>query len=141
MSAPPPDMIFDGPPGCLWGFAYFARCKDSGSIKVGATDNWHWRIKNLRYGKHGRDVEPLLFVRGGFGTERRLHAYFEPYHIGREWFRPSNTVLGSIELIRIGQFDWNELPEDGWAVTKPFQTKASIAHWGPLPQYDSVRAA
>ncbi len=112
---------------------YFARRADGiGPIKVGASDSARSRVECL--GKRMR--VPLVLLtscRGGNWKELQFHALYEPYHIGGEWFEPLPAILEAVEQVATGVFDWDRCPEQGWAVTKPFQCKASISFHGRIP--------
>jgi hypothetical protein len=115
----------------LAGFTYFARMRGLPEIKIGQSWSPKHRLIHIRRNGISKQAYPLCVIKGG-GWERRFHAAFEPYHIGNEWFEPHAVILETIIAIHAGEFDWSSLPHYGWCVTKPFQTKASLAHWGPL---------
>ena len=119
-------------PSCkhVWGRVYFARVNQDGPVKIGFTTmRWRGRLNEIRtpVGK----PQPLLLIECGPSLELQLHALLEPHHIGREWFEPAPAIRVADEISG-GTFDWDALPA-GWCVTKSYQTKASIAHWGALP--------
>lgn len=123
------------------GYTYFGRREKDGAIKIGRT--WSPRINvrmytlqiELKY-----PVEPLCMLIGEH-HEIKFHAMFEPHHIGNEWFEPHQDILDAVDQINAETFDLSTLPAQGWCVTKPYQTKASLAHWGPLPRFAERRAA
>ncbi len=125
------DKVFDSPiHGPSFGIIYFARHSLDGPIKIGYSWMWAGRLRELRDGRGGW-AKPILLIRGGGRLELMFHAQFEPHHIGKEWFAPHPEIIRTIKKIRAGRFDYNSLPS-GWCVTRPFQTKASLSHWGPL---------
>ena len=125
-------VVTDLRPGTGRETVYFVRCRETGDVKVGRSANPLWRLKNIRRDGKPCDLEVLVIYWGGSGDEIKMHAYLEPDHIGSEWFSPTKRVLGTALLIANDLFDWDLLPVEGWEITKPFQTKASLAHWGPL---------
>ena len=134
--------LVQNPTGKLRSVTYIAQRRSSLLVKIGSTENWFWREKACR-NSGIRALRAVAFISGAYGWERKLHAYLEPDHVGGEWFAPTPRVLSTITKIAANNFDPANLPE-GWCVTKPFQCKASVAHWGPLPRYaqmaESVRA-
>lgn len=129
-------MIVDGPRSKAPGLTYIARRQSTGTYKIGTT--WRWQNRAFDFRCIGiRDLELIALTRGA-DVELRLHAYFEPHHIGHEWF--TADIAPEVEKIRLGTFDWDALPSRGWCVTKPFQTKASLTHWGPLPRFAGLSA-
>lgn len=126
-------------PNCAYphGHVYFVQVGNEGPVKIGFTAAmWSGRISEIRTSR-GKP-SPLLLVRSNSGLELKLHAMLEPYHLGGEWFTPE-PVLEIIDALKVGAFDWSALP-DGWCVTKRYQTKASLRHWGELPQYGRIAA-
>lgn len=114
-------------------YAYFAQAKDGDPIKIGKSQDPRVRMFDLR--RNGELIERLICTVKGSNFDRleyRFHAYFEPYHMGNEWFHPVPQILDVVDEINSGTFDFGRLPERGWCITKPYQTKASIAHWGEL---------
>lgn len=113
---------------------YFAVCPVDGAIKIGVTGYPVWaRMFEIR--RCGVRAQALFGLTGGNQTEAALHAHFEPIHLGGEWFAPTAELTAAIAEIQAGSFDWSAIPQRGWCITKPYQTKASLAHWGPLPSY------
>lgn len=112
------------------GVVYFAQCSRGGPIKIGFTTmRWAGRLAEIR--RDGVRAYPLALVLGTSSLELKFHAAFERHHLGGEWFEPVPELLEAIASLHGGTFDYSALPE-GWCVTKPYQTKASLAHWGPL---------
>lgn len=125
----------DGPAPYVSGVVYFARVRGVPEIKIGHTSQLRCRLYETRRNGITQSAYAALLVWGGYQLERRFHAAFEPHHIGREWFEPHPDILETIIAIHAGEFDWSSLPDPGWCVTKPFQTQASLDHWGPLPRF------
>ena len=131
--------ILTGPNTLAQGYTYFARASGDGPIKIGSTLlGFRHRQGELRW--QGEKPAPILIVTGQ-NLELRFHAAFEPHHLGHEWFQPAPELLLAISNLHNGTFDWSTLPEHGWCVTKPFQVKASLAHWGPLPRFAALPEA
>lgn len=125
----------DGPTHDRMHCVYFARVGDLPEIKIGCSSNIRWRLQELSRNGIRRAAFPLALVRGGTQLELRFHAQFEPHHIGNEWFAPAPEILEAIVALHAGVFDFDSLPKRGWCITKPFRTRASLAHWGPaIPQ-------
>lgn len=137
-------LVVRGPRAVASGLTYIIQRRGDLHYKIGSTFNWTGRALTLRMAGH-KDFDTIALIPGAYGVESILHAHFEPHHVGGEWFRPDGRVVDDIHRIISGTFDWSLAPETGWCITKPFQTRASIAHWGPLPRYadlaQSVRAA
>lgn len=117
-------------------YVYFLRRKDgTGPIKIGAS----WRGGLAR----ARDISCKLKAdihciaewaapTSANSFEARFHAHFEPHHLGNEWFEPVPELLTIVAAINDGTFRDDVIIPHGWCVTKHYQTKASIAHWGHL---------
>lgn len=131
----------DGPEPYEWAVVYFARVRGLPEIKIGCTSQLRVRLYETRRKGINQAAYPLVIVKGGQQLEARFHAMFEPYHIGHEWFEPHPVILEAIIALHAGEFDWSRLPARGWCITKPFQTVASLSHWGPLPRFEQAKAA
>lgn len=121
---------------------YFIRRPSDGQIKIGASCNVRGRLYDLSV-QAGEKLELLAVYDRGvchYVTEGRFHAAFEPQHVGSEWFKPTDRLLMAISEIARGTFADDDLPKRGWCVTKSFQTKASIRHWGVLPRAERLSA-
>lgn len=121
---------------------YFIRRPSNGQIKIGASFNVQGRMYDLRV-KCREQLELLaVYDRGNcpHRNEARFHAKFEPQHVGGEWFEPTDAMLAIIDEVARGVFLSDALPDRGWCVTKSFQTKASIRHWGVLPRAERLSA-
>lgn len=125
----------EGPVPYPYGFVYFFGVRGLPEIKIGNSAQIKCRLYETRRKGITQSAYPILLVRGGSRLEARFHAAFEPHHLGHEWFAPAPEILEAIEAIKAGVFDWSRLPDTGWCVTRRFQTKASLAHWGPLPRF------
>lgn len=132
--------IVSGPEHMASGYTYIIRRHSNGYFKIGSTYNWAGRALGLRM-SGVKDFDLIALIPGAYGVEAILHAHFEPHHVGGEWFRPDVRVVDAIRKIAASEFDWSQAPASGWCITKPFQTKASLAHWGPLPRYAELRGA
>lgn len=76
---------------------YFARRPD-GKIKIGSSSKPKERLKSLQ-SEYGA-VEIVAVMEGGVKQETLLHKHFSKLNTGldgREWFHPSETLLGYIE--------------------------------------------
>ncbi|GLI99155.1 hypothetical protein [Sphingobium sp. BS19] len=125
-------------------FVYFLRRKDgNGPIKIGTS----WRGGEARAiditRRNGVEIACIAewrTPRCANSYEARFHAHFEPHHLGHEWFDPVPELLAIIDHVNAGTFRDDMIIQRGWCVTKAYQTKASIAHWGDLAR-KSARAA
>ena len=125
-------MIVDSPAGHGHGYTYFAICIGKPLVKIGQA--------SVLYRAY--DVKPtfgdqslLLLAMKGCSFERKFHAFLEPLHDSNEWFRLERRITSVIRDLQSNTFDFSKLPNNGWCITKAYQTKASVAHWGPLAQY------
>lgn len=80
---------------------YFVQAGETGPIKIGTCRPEHLdgRIRNLQTGCWLTLTVRLAVEPGGRELESRLHSLFSDDWIDREWFYPSEAVLG---LIRSG---------------------------------------
>jgi hypothetical protein len=75
---------------------YFIRLQ-SGSIKIGSTDNLGQRMANLKW-TYG-SIELLATIPGDASTEKEIHSKFDHIRLGRsEQFHPKHELLGFIRM-------------------------------------------
>ena len=82
---------------------YAARLAD-GTIKIGHTDHFGERLKELKSYTR-QDVELLAFRFGSYEEEQAIHAQLAPYRVrltkfAREYYRPVAPVMEVVNTMR-----------------------------------------
>lgn len=77
---------------------YFIRCKSTGLIKIGLSDNPWSRLSKIQSDNPG-ELEILAIEEGGAKHEYALHRRFADYHVRGEWHRPGSALLGYLESL------------------------------------------
>jgi hypothetical protein len=75
---------------------YFAQAKHSGEVKIGFStnvDNRLYALANQRW----TTMTLLGWVPGGPKVEREMHAKFDAFALGHEWFNPAPELLSFVE--------------------------------------------
>lgn len=76
---------------------YFARCTDSGQIKIGRSKALEARMRELSR-QRKCDVVLLASICGG-DNEPMYHWWFQEHRLHGEWFAPHPDILAEIERI------------------------------------------
>lgn len=80
------------------GKVYFIRCKATGLIKIGLSENPWSRLTKVQADNPG-ELEMLAIEDGGRKHEDALHRRFAEDHQRGEWHRPSAALLGYLESV------------------------------------------
>jgi hypothetical protein len=81
---------------CATVAVYFAQSEWHRTIKIGFSTCVPNRLSMLTYQKH-TPVTLLGWVAGGPKVEREMHAKFDEFALGHEWFNPAPELLTFIE--------------------------------------------
>lgn len=75
---------------------YFALDERNGDIKIGFSTQVENRLYLLG-SQYWTTMKLLGWLPGGPGRERKMHAKFDAYALGHEWFEPAPELLAFIE--------------------------------------------
>lgn len=99
---------------CAHKHVYFARRKDgTGPVKIGVS-----RIPSYRVRRLSAELEVVATVPGVDYVERQFHTLLAAWHIGHEWFEPSEAVLSVVSQVQEGTFDLASLPVKPILITR-----------------------
>jgi hypothetical protein len=103
---------------------YVIRCRETGRLKVGISEDIPRRLHSLRHSSPTELVLELWVEHGGFGLEQRIHGVLHAYRLKGEWFRSDPMVLF---LIKQAISDASINAPGAFTVHIPSQKKASRA--------------
>jgi transcriptional regulator with XRE-family HTH domain len=89
---------------------FLQRASSAGPIKIGCSIAPRKRKAEIEK-QIGEPVVILLEINGGFGLERQFHQKHKDAHQGGEWFAPTDELIADIEMLKSGEFNFDELPE------------------------------
>lgn len=70
---------------------YFMQAGENGPIKIGDSEEIHFRLKTLQIGCPYK-LKLLFVYNGRHFNEFELHDFFKHEHIRGEWFRPAKAI-------------------------------------------------
>lgn len=77
---------------------YFIRNTGDGSIKIGYSASPRTRLCQLQTASPHK-LQLLGAIEGGFDREREIHAIFEEFRLGGEWFRGTPASMALVRLL------------------------------------------
>lgn len=96
------------------GKIYFLRCRSTGLLKIGFSENVTARLASIRR-QSSTEIDTLLIVDGGETEEAELHQRFASSRHHNEWFTETPSLMAEIERLReAGQAD--VVPLLSWGV-------------------------
>jgi hypothetical protein len=95
---------------------YFMQAGKNGPIKIGDSDEIHFRLETLQVGCPYK-LKLLFVYNGRHFNESQLHEFFKHEHIRGEWFRPAKAIkefniTHSNDCYAISNFDLYKCRED-----------------------------
>lgn len=105
---------------------YFVKDNLSNRVKIGITSDLHVRLSSLK-AKHGGQLELIGLLPGDRDTEKTLHLRFAEFHIGNEWFTPSEEIA---------QFVKDHTSLDG-----DLHIAGRIVRFGSQPKFDLLNVS
>lgn len=79
------------------GHVYLMQDCDNKTVKIGASKDPEARLSQLQAGNPKLDLIYKKFVSDMFKTEEELHERYKSKHIGREWFKLSQSDISKVK--------------------------------------------